>query len=84
MGDFEIDVIDEKLNENIPVQLPVNFLLIGEVEQDDVKVYIKQSVYKALEEYALSDTSNELGTILIGNDAVFETVILNLTASPTR
>lgn len=32
-----------------------------------MKVYIKQDVYKALEKYASSDTSKELGTILIGD-----------------
>ncbi|MDE6128682.1 MAG: LysM peptidoglycan-binding domain-containing protein, partial [Lachnospiraceae bacterium] len=30
-------------------------------------VYIKQEVYKALEEYASSDTAHELGTIILGN-----------------
>lgn len=51
------------------VQLPLNFLRFGEVENDDVKVYIKQDVYKALEKLASSDTTKELGSILVGEYA---------------
>jgi len=67
VNDFDIDIIDEEITEHDAVQLPMNYLLIGELENDDVKVYIKQDVYKALEEYASSDTSHELGTIILGN-----------------
>ena len=66
MEDFEISIIDEDQSVDVPVQLPVNFLAVGETENDDVKVYIRQDVYTALEEYAASDTKHELGTILIG------------------
>ncbi|MDR1481359.1 MAG: LysM peptidoglycan-binding domain-containing protein [Synergistaceae bacterium] len=48
-------------------RLPVNFVLSGTVENDDVKVYIHQKAYKAIEKYAHSDTSKELGSILIGD-----------------
>ena len=44
----------------------MNFLTFGEIENDDVKVYIKQDVYKALEKLAASDTSKELGSIILG------------------
>lgn len=47
-------------------QLPINFLSVGKIEKDDVKIYIHQSVISALEEYACSDTKNELGSILLG------------------
>lgn len=49
------------------VQLPANFLTVGQIEPDDVRVYIKQDVCKALEEYAASDTGRELGSILLGD-----------------
>ena len=66
--EFDIEITtEEKNNEAGNVQLPLNFLSFGEIEPDDVKVYIKQDVYKALEKYATSDTSKELGTILIGD-----------------
>jgi len=65
--DFDIEIINEEANEAGSVQLPLNFLSFGEIEVDDIKVYIKQSVYKELEKYASSDTSKELGTILIGD-----------------
>lgn len=67
--DFEIEIQDEQENLGNGVQLPLNFLTFGEIETDDVKVYIKQSTYKALEKLASSDTTKELGSILIGDYA---------------
>lgn len=64
--DFEIDIQDENVEDAPSVQLPMNFLTFGEIENDDVKVYIKQDVYKALEKLAASDTSKELGSIILG------------------
>ena len=64
--DFEIDIQDENVEDAPSVQLPMNFLTFGEIENDDVKVYIKQDVYKALEKLATSDTSKELGSIILG------------------
>ncbi len=49
------------------MRLPVNFITVGTIENDDVKVYIKQDVYKAIERLANSDTSKELGSILFGH-----------------
>ena len=45
--DFEIEVQDSQNDNCSNVQLPLNFLTFGEIESDDVKVYIKQDVYKA-------------------------------------
>ncbi len=64
--DFEIELIEDETSEESSFQLPMNFLAVGEVENDDVGVYIKQDVFKALEEYSASDTEHELGSILIG------------------
>ncbi len=67
MDDFEID-LQEKITDNgSNLQLPINFLCLGEIEDDDVKVYIRQSVYRELEKFAASNTERELGGILIGN-----------------
>lgn len=68
--DFEIE-LEETAKEDAceSVQLPLNFLSFGEIENDDVKVYIKQDVYKALEKLAASDTSKELGSIILGQYA---------------
>ena len=63
---IEIEEISEK-RESTDVQLPLNFLRFGEIENDDVKVYIKQDVYKSLEKLSSSDTTKELGSILIGD-----------------
>ena len=65
--DFEIELQDSQEEIQKSVQLPLNFLQFGEIENDDVKVYIKQDVYKKLEKFASSDTSKELGSIIIGN-----------------
>ena len=64
--DFEIEIQDENVEDAPSVQLPMNFLTFGEIENDDVKVYIKQDVYKALEKLAASDTTKELGSIILG------------------
>ena len=69
MDDFEIEILPGEKQTGEAVQLPLNFLTIGEIKNDDVKVYIKQDVYKALEEYACSDTNHELGTVILGNYA---------------
>ena len=63
---FEIEMSEATTEEPGAIQLPVNFLTIGEIENDDVKVYVRQSVYKAMEKYALADTAHERGTIMIG------------------
>lgn len=64
---FDIELNEESSEVSNVVQLPMNFLTFGEIENDDVKVYIKQDVYKALEKYALEDTEHERGTIILGD-----------------
>lgn len=64
--DFEIEMQEAQTNASNNVQLPLNFRSLGEIENDDVKVYIKQDVYKALEKLSASDTSKELGSIILG------------------
>lgn len=70
------DVVDKVVNIEIQedtnstagnVQLPLNFITAGEIENDDVKVYIRQDVYKKIERFANSDTTKELGSILLGD-----------------
>ncbi len=65
--DFEIEIQEEEEEKAQEVQLPLNFLTLGEVANDDVKVYIRQRVFKALEKFAATDTTKELGSILIGD-----------------
>ena len=64
---FEIEIEEQHEEVVSAAQLPLNFLAFGEIENDDVKVYIKQDVYKALEKYALVDTDHERGTIILGD-----------------
>ena len=64
--EFDIEIEDGMVQQSSAMQLPLNFITVGEVEPDDVKVYIKQSVYHALEKYALADTEHERGTIILG------------------
>jgi LysM repeat protein/proteasome lid subunit RPN8/RPN11 len=65
--DFDIELQGNSTEEQGHMQLPLNFITFGEIEHDDVKVYIKQDVYKALEKYALADTEHERGTIILGD-----------------
>lgn len=66
-NDFEIEILDEEAEPVPRGQLPVNYLTFGELKPDDVQVYIRQDVYKALEQFAVSDTHKELGSILLGD-----------------
>lgn len=65
--DFEMEILDETESVSNDIQLPVNFLAFGEIGNDDVKVYIKQDVYKLLEKLSSSDTTKELGSIILGD-----------------
>lgn len=65
-NEIEIELNESIENEMKDVQLPMNFITVGQIENDDVKVYIKQNVYKQLEKYASEDTTKEVGTIIIG------------------
>ena len=69
MAEIEIELQETAKEQSGSTQLPLNFLSFGEIENDDVKVYIKQSVYKELEKFASSNTDKELGSILIGSYA---------------
>lgn len=66
-NDFEIEILDEEVESAPQGQRPSNYLTFGEIRPDDVQVYIRQDVYKALEEFAVSDTRKELGSILLGD-----------------
>lgn len=56
-----------RISEQREARLPVNFVALGEIDVDDVKVYIKQDVYNWIEKYSRSDTGRELGSILLGS-----------------
>lgn len=65
----EIEILDksEIKERKGNIQLPVNFISIGEVSVDDVKIYIKQDVYNLIEKFSREDTSHECGGVLLGN-----------------
>lgn len=65
--EFEIELFESEHEEEQPMQLPLNFVSVGSPENEEVKVYIKQEVYRALEKLAASNTSKELGSILLGS-----------------
>lgn len=65
--DFEIELLDDFQPEPELPQLPTNFLSFGDVEEDDVRIYIHQSVYEALEDYSARELHKEQGSILLGD-----------------
>lgn len=69
MKEIEILEGEKNIKDEKTIQLPTNFITIGEVEVDDVKVYIDQNVYKEIEKFSKKDTSHERGGILIGDYA---------------
>ena len=64
---FEIELSEQIEEMPGSVQLPLNFQMVGDIENDDVRVYIRQDVYRALEKYALADVERERGTIILGD-----------------
>lgn len=65
--EFEIELSEEaKTTSEQPAGLPMNFIPVGQTEPGDLKVYIRQEVYGWLERYSASDTTRELGSILLG------------------
>lgn len=64
--DFEIELLDDMQPDGADAQLPTNFLSFGDVEEDDVRVYIHQSVYEELESYSARELHKEQGSILLG------------------
>lgn len=65
----EITIMDKQITKDSDkiIQLPVNFISVGEVSTDDIKIYIKQDVYKIIEEFSKKDTTRERGGILLGD-----------------
>jgi len=65
---MDIKVKDiEKPAEDKSVQLPQNYIQVGETINDRVVVYIKQEVFKEITAFAKSDIRVETGSILLGD-----------------
>lgn len=69
MSDTNIEILEpeKSVAESSVIALPTNFVTVGTVERDSVKVYIKQDVYKKIEKFAKEQISKEVGSILIGD-----------------
>jgi proteasome lid subunit RPN8/RPN11/cell division protein FtsB len=73
-NEVEISFLDEKEQtkrfeiKNLQfLKIPKDTYFVGEKVADDLEIYINYEVVKFVEEFALSDTSRELGGVLIGN-----------------
>lgn len=67
MSEIKILNTEKVKEEKGNIQLPVNFICVNEVSVEDAKIYIKQDVYKLIEEFSRQDTTRERGGILLGN-----------------
>jgi len=65
--ELDIEVGEPGASKAARVPLPQNYATIGSIDNDDLKVYIRQDVYKHIEKWSKSDTAKELGSILIGD-----------------
>lgn len=65
--DMEIDVYEQEIKSQSDAQLPVNFITVGEVDPNSLKIYIKQDIYNKIEKFSSTDTKREVGSILIGD-----------------
>ena len=65
----EIEILEKQKTKDSrgTVQLPANFICVGEVSVDDIKIYINQDVYKIIEKFSREDTTCERGGILLGD-----------------
>ena len=68
MDDKNIEILEPEsvVNDSSELALPMNFITEGTIDQESVRVYIKQDVYKRIEKFAREDTSKEVGSILLG------------------
>ncbi|NLN49881.1 MAG: metal-dependent protease of the PAD1/JAB1 superfamily, partial [Clostridiales bacterium] len=77
---MEIIESEKETNKANIVELPLNFIEVGNIDRDSVHVYIKQDVYKRIEKLAKEDISKEVGSILLGDytdDSNRKTVIIS-------
>ncbi len=58
--------LKEKNKQDNEIDLPLNFVKVGNIKADDLNVYIKQDVFNKLEKYSAETTKKEVGSILIG------------------
>jgi Predicted metal-dependent protease of the PAD1/JAB1 superfamily len=63
----EIEIMEEQDTHAMVTPLPQKFVAVGQIEADDVKVFIKRDVYDKIEKFSTSDTTRELGSILMGH-----------------
>ena len=68
-SDFEVSIEGVASAETEPRRLPVNFISVGEIQNEDVKVYLHQDAYRGIEEFSTSDVARELGSILLGYES---------------
>lgn len=68
-SDHGIEILETKKVQREPVQLPMNFITVNETAPDDIKIYVKQDVYREIEVFSAKDTSKEVGGILLGKYA---------------
>jgi proteasome lid subunit RPN8/RPN11 len=64
--DFEIEIVNTGKKNNFETGLPGNKIMIGKIGKDDIKIYIEDIVYNQIEKFARTDTTKELGGVLVG------------------
>lgn len=70
MKEPKIEILEEETvaqGANKDVTLPLNFITIGEIDQESIRIYIKQDVYKQIEKNAKEHMEKEVGSILLGD-----------------
>ncbi len=68
MGDENIEIYESTVAEHEKnIQLPLNLIKVGNVDNENIRVYIKQDIYKKIDKFAKGDTTKEVGSILLGD-----------------
>ena len=63
---IEIELPEITITQNSLAQLPKTSIQKGNVEEDDIRVLVREDVYAQLDELACSNTRKETGSILLG------------------
>lgn len=63
---IELDLLESTIMQDNLAQLPKTSLQKGNVEEDDIRVFMREDIYTQLEELASSNIRKETGSILLG------------------
>jgi len=65
-NEIELKPYEEKPTDLQSVPIPINFLQVGDVRSDDVRIYIRSAEIERIDQFAAQDLTRERGGVLVG------------------